>query len=299
MPNNTTKITHSGFVGLVGRPNVGKSTLLNCLSQKKVSIVSNKQQTTRGIVRSVVNHYGVQMVWLDTPGWQNRHLDAFNQNLNRSVEQTTYAVDVIALMTAAGTWTDSDTQIIKRLPKDKPVIALINKTDTLANRDWVLRDIDALAQRHDFAAIIPISARKKQGIDAVIETVGEQIPSSPQPLWTDVDNTVDTNFFFAELVREAAFRYLSDELPYALGVVVESENVARILRASITIYVEKESQKRIVIGTGGEQLKRILSDARRAMQAHIRRRIDAQTHVVVRRWRQDANLLRQMRLLPA
>lgn len=258
-----------------------------------MSIVSNKQQTTRGIIRSVINHNHVQMIWLDTPGWQNRHVDSFNQNLNESVEKTALGVDVIAYMIAADSWTESDAQLLARLPADKPVIALINKTDTLQNKNMVLKQIQELSERFAFTAIIPISARKKQGMEQIKTAICEHIPRSPQLFF---DSAIDINFFFAELVRESAFRYLDNELPYALGVVVESEKTPRLLKANIRIYIEKESQKRIVIGKDGAQLKQIISTARRTMQAHLKRRIYAKTWVVVQPWRQNQTLLKKMHL---
>ncbi|MGU9952092.1 MAG: GTPase Era [Gammaproteobacteria bacterium WSBS_2016_MAG_OTU1] len=300
--------TRNGFVAIVGRPNVGKSTLLNALIGDKASIVSHRRQTTRGIIRAAYRHQQSQIILLDSPGWQTRHADDFNRRLNAGAEWAANAADVVVFMLTS-LWSDEDEKFLACLPSNLPVIAAVNKVDLVKNKRDLLPFANALQQRRDFAAIVPLCARRGSGIKQLSDEIIAVLPVSP-PLFADNHNDDDNDnvsftvddFFWAEIIREKIFRALGDELPYSIGVIAKQENKQEtdkkdILRISAEIYAERESQKAIIIGDGGSQLKKIATSARRDMEHAAGQKIFLTIRVFARpHWRRNANLLSQMRI---
>ena len=288
--------THGGFVAVVGRPNVGKSTLLNALAGVKASIVSHRSQTTRGVVRAVCRLSGANLALLDTPGWQTRHDDDFNRMLNVGSEWATGIADAVIFVVTALSWTSADSRLLDRFPAKKKIIAAINKIDMVADKNSLLPYIDTLSRRYDFAALVPISAKRQQGTDALAAAVAAQLSSTAECFEHGGEN--DREFMFAELFREKIFHCLGDELPYRIGVVVHSKEKPNsdLLHVDADIYVEKESQKAIVIGSGGLMLKKIATWSRKDMERLSGRRIFLESRVRVRLWRNDKSLLAAMRV---
>lgn len=286
-------IKRSGFAAIIGRPNVGKSTLINRLIGVKTSIVSHRRQTTRAVVRAISEDNGTQIVWLDSPGWQQQRGDNLNRALNNGAEWAAANADAVVFVVAAASWTQTDSALITRLPPDKPVIGVINKIDLTAKKEELLPEIDALSKRREFVAIVPLSAKNGVGVGALKQEVEALLPAARRTN----DNISHDNrpFFFAELLREKMFQHLGDELPYKVAVVTEKIGDGnRLLNVSCAVYVEKESQKRIVIGKGGGMLKKLATAARLDMQRHAGKKVFLSVIVRVADWRGDAALLRQM-----
>ena len=285
--------TRCGFVAVVGRPNVGKSTLVNALAGVKASIVSRRRQTTRGIVRAVCEHKQAQMILLDSPGWQTRADGDFARRLNGGAHWAVESADAVIFMLAP-TLTDEDEEFLTHLPAQKTVAA-VNKIDLLKNKRRLLPLADELRRQRDFAAIVPLSAARGEGVSALADEVVAVLPKSPA-LFTD-GATDDRDFLLGELLREKIFRALDDELPYCAGVVAHGENKNGVCHVNADIYVERPSQKAIVIGAGGDMLKKITTAARRDMERACGGKVFLQTRVISRpAWRRDVGLLSRMRI---
>jgi GTP-binding protein Era len=256
-----------GHVAIVGRPNVGKSTLLNHLVGQKVSITSSKAQTTRHRVNGILTTADAQYVFVDTPGFQTRHKSRLNERMNRSVTQSLGDVDAVAVVLEAGRVTDADRTVIRLLPKDVPAIAVLNKIDQLADRDALLPQMAALAPLHPFAAIVPVAAEKDRGLDALLAALRALLPEGAPIYGADEITDRDERFLAAEFIREKIFRLLGEELPYAATVAIDQftqEGDLRRIHASV--YVERDNQKAILLGKGGAQMKEIASRARADME---------------------------------
>ena len=286
---------HSGFITVAGRPNAGKSTLLNCIAGRKVTIVSHRRQTTRSIIQLVSSDENSHIVWLDTPGWQTRHGGALNRALNVAAEWSLHTADVIVFVTAAGDWTATDAALLQRLPADKKIICALNKIDCIADKNALLPMLAALSERAAFAEIVPISAKTGYGVAALMQVCAAQLPQLPRgkPILAEMP---EREFFFAELLREKIYHALGDELPYSIGVVADVEETGKILKVAAEIYVERDTQKRILIGHAGATLKRIATTARQAMEKASGRKIYLTSHVRVADWSRDAALLRRMKI---
>jgi GTP-binding protein Era len=293
---------HTGYVAIVGRPNVGKSTLLNALVGERVSITSRKPQTTRHRILGVLTRGAPpavrQFVFVDTPGLQRRHGSLLNRRMNETVAQALHEVDATILVIEARGWTAEDAAVLALLPKPADgasrVVLAINKCDLLDDRDRLLPLMADSARRFDFAAIVPVSAERSQQLDRLLGEVERLLPPG-EPLF-DADAYTDRSerFLAAELIREKAFRLLGDELPYGVAVTIdrwseEGEGVAIIA----TLIVERDSHKGIVIGKGGSKLKEIGMQARRDIGELLGRPVHLETHVRVRHgWHDDAGALR-------
>jgi GTP-binding protein Era len=257
----------SGFVAVVGRPNVGKSTLVNRLVGQKVSITSRKPQTTRHRILGIVTRADVQFVFVDTPGFQTGHGGALNRALNRAVTDSLAEVDAIVYVVEAGHFDARDAAVLALLPSGVPVALAINKADLLRDKTRLLPFIDAMRQRHEFADIVPVSARLGTQCAELLDVVERHLPESP-PLYGE-DQVTDRSerFLAAELVREKVFRLTGEELPYSVGVVVESfDTEGELRRIRCLIIVGRDSHKAMVIGAGGEKLKEIATQARLDME---------------------------------
>jgi GTP-binding protein Era len=243
---------------------VGKSTLLNRLIGSKVSITSAKAQTTRHRIVGVLTQEHAQLAFLDTPGFQTRHVGALNQVLNRTVRQVLSDADAVLLVIdAPAGWTLADERVLKLIPDDRQVIFVLNKTDAAGERSALLPLVDRVRQLREFAAIVPISAQRGTQLDALIEECVRLLP--PGPLLYEPDAITDRSerFLASEALREKVFRLVGDELPYTTTVVIDQfEELPNVRRIRATILVEREAHRPILLGAGGERMKRIGSEAR-------------------------------------
>lgn len=289
-----------GFVAIVGRPNVGKSTLMNHLIGQKISITSRKAQTTRHRITGVMTTASAQFVFVDTPGFQTKYRNALNTAMNRSVTTTLADVDVILFVVEAGRFGPADEEVLKLMPKNRPVLLVINKMDELADKSSMLPFVEQMAQRFDFHAIVPISAQRKMKLDVLMQAVEPLLPESV-PLF-DEDQVTDRNerFLATEIIREKIFRLLGDELPYAMTVEIEKfdeemmKDGRELRRIYAAVLVDRDSQKAILIGKNGEKLKRIGTDARQDMEKLFDAKVHLEIWVKVKSgWADDTRLIRQ------
>lgn len=253
----------TGFVAIVGRPNVGKSTLLNRMIGQKISIVSRKAQTTRHRVTGILTDDNAQFVFVDTPGFQTKHRNALNRTMNRNVTQTLAAVDAVFFVIEAARVTDEDRQVLALLPEDVPILLVLNKIDRLRDKTQLLPFIAEVQKLREFSAIVPLSAERGSNVDELLHTARKLLPEA-QPMFEPDDITDRSERFLAsEFLREKLFRLLGDELPYGIAVEIEKfETEGNLRRIFAAVIVDRPSHKGIVIGKKGEQLKRISTEAR-------------------------------------
>jgi len=287
----------SGFVALVGRPNVGKSTLLNRLVGQKISITSRRPQTTRHRILGIKTERDYQIVFVDTPGLHATQPRAMNRYLNRAAADSLADVDVVVFLTDGVRWQDDDEWVLQKLQDlSCPVIAAINKVDRIADKQALLPFMQMLAGKREFAEIIPVSARTGDRLDALEAAVLGHLPVAP-PFY-DEDQVTDRSqrFLAAELVREKLFRRLGEEIPYGLTVEIESfKEEGNLLRIHALIWVEKASQKPIVIGHKGQLLKDVGREAREDMQEAFERKVFLQLWVKVKEgWADDERALQSL-----
>ncbi len=260
-------VHRAGYVAIVGRPNVGKSTLLNQLIGQKISITSRKPQTTRQRITGILTRDDAQLVFVDTPGFQTQQRSALTRIMNRSVTQSLQQVDVVLWVIEALKFNELDTVLQRQLPDSVPVVLAVNKVDRLADKNAMLPFIADLDQRFSLKAIVPVAAQKGERLDELLKAVVPLLPEAPPLYEADEITTSSERFMATELVREKLFRLLGEELPYATAVEIERfETVGTLRRIYVSIIVDKASQKSIVIGKGGEKLKLIASQARRDME---------------------------------
>ena len=273
----------AGFVAIVGRPNVGKSTLLNHLIGQKISITSRKAQTTRHRITGIRTDEHIQYVFVDTPGFQLQHRNALNRAMNRSVTQSLTDVDAILFVVESLHFDNRDERVLAVLPKDKPVLLVINKVDRLEDKGRLLPFIEKLAAAFLFAAIIPVSARRDQQLDTLLQALSGHIPLN-QPIFAE-DEITDRSerFLAAEILREKIFRLSGDEIPYVISVEIEKfETAGNLRRIFAAIIVDKETQKPILIGKKGEKLKEISTQARLDMEKLFESKVYLETWVKVK-----------------
>ena len=286
----------TGFIAIVGRPNVGKSTLLNHLVGQKVSITSRKAQTTRHRINGILTDKQSQFIFVDTPGFQMQHTNRLNSMMNRVVTQSLKEVDVVLFIIEALHFDDRDKLILKLLPNNKPVILVINKIDNVADKKQLLPFLEEMAKCFAFDSMVPISAEKKVQLPDLLDSIRPHLPQGI-PLF-DVDDITDRNerFVAAELVREKLFRLMGDEIPYATSVVIEEFKIEGSLRRiHASIIVEKANQKAIVIGKNGEKLKAIGTQARKEMEKFFDGKVFLQIWVKVKGgWADDSKVLRSL-----
>lgn len=295
--------TRCGLVAIVGRPNVGKSTLLNALVGQKVSITSDKAQTTRHRITGIRTLGPAQFVFVDTPGFQTRHGQALNRTLNRTVQSTLADVDAVLFVCEAGRFSLADAQVLALLQGEglagKPVLLVANKLDALARRQDVLPWLKGMQERHAFAEFVPMSARRPGDIERLLEIVAKHLPEQEWLYEEDALTDRSERFMAGEMIREKLFRLTSDELPYTSTVVVEQfeeedpDAEPRRVRITATIVVERDAHKAMVIGEGGERIKRIGSEARQELERLWGARVFLELWVKVRSgWADDEAHLR-------
>jgi len=254
----------SGFVAVVGRPNVGKSTLINAVMGKKVTIVTSRPQTTRHRILAVRTAEHTQIIFVDTPGLHRNAGKAMNRMMNRTAASALADADLVLFVIEAGRWTEEDDDVLKRVrTAGVPAIALLNKIDEVHPKDRLLKAIDELSQRHSFVEIIPISARKHDNLDVVLGSIPNHLPESPPLFPAETQTDRGPEFFAAEIIREKLTVQMRQELPYGLTVQIERyEQEQRGIAVNAVIWVERDSQKGIVVGKGGRMLKKIGKEAR-------------------------------------
>ena len=283
-----------GLVAIVGRPNVGKSTLLNALVGQKISITSNKAQTTRHRITGIRTVGGSQFVFVDTPGFQVKHVAALNRNLNRAVLSSLADVDVVLFVVEAGRFGLPDAKVLGLLPPGKPAVLIANKLDTLTRRQDVLPWLKTMHERHAFAEFVPMSATREADVERLFKILEPYLPQQPWLHEEDALTDRSDRFLASEIVREKLFRLTGDELPYTSTVVIEKyEEEGGLRRISAAIVVEREAHKGMIIGDGGERLKRIGSEARQELERLLDAKVFLEIWVKVRSgWADDEAHLR-------
>ena len=286
----------TGFVAIVGRPNVGKSTLLNRLIGQKISIVSRKAQTTRHRVTGVLTEAAAQFVFVDTPGFQMRHRNALNRAMNRSVTQALADVDVVFFVVEAGRFGDDDRRVLEVLPANGKVVLVINKIDRLADKRALLPLIAELSQVFTFAEIVPLSAEKGTNAETLLSAARPLLPEGAPIFGADDITDRSERFLAAEFLREKLFRLLGDELPYGIAVEIEKfETEGHLRRIFAAVIVDRDSHKGIVIGKKGEQLKRISSEARVELEKLFDGKVYLEVWVKVKHgWADDERALKSL-----
>jgi GTP-binding protein Era len=291
---------HTGYLAIVGRPNVGKSTLTNCLVGAKVSITSKKAQTTRhrihGVLTTAVAGSACQFIFVDTPGFQSKHRNALNRLMNRSVTQTLADVDVVLFLVEAGRWGRGEQEIVGLLPPDRPVLLVVNKIDQLRDRGQLLPFLDKVRQEFAFAEIVPVSAERGENVAELLKAASAYLPEAPPIFAADDITDRPERFLAAEMLREKLFRNLGEELPYGIAVEIERfEQEGELRRIYAAVIVDKAPHKAIVIGKGGERLKRISTDARKDMERLFGGKVWLETWVKVKSgWADDERALKSL-----
>jgi GTP-binding protein Era len=286
----------TGFVAIVGRPNVGKSTLLNRLIGQKISIVSRKAQTTRHRVTGILTHDASQFVFVDTPGFQTKHRNALNRSMNRTVSQVLGDVDLVFFVIEAGRFGEDDRKVVEVLPKDANVILVINKVDRLADKGQLLPFITRVNEAFPFTEIVPLSAERGTNVEELIKAATPLLPEGEPMYGADEITDRSERFLAAEFLREKLFRLLGDELPYGIAVEIEKfETEGKLRRIHAAVVVDRASHKAMVIGKGGEQLKRIASEARVELEQLFDGKVFLEVWVKVKSgWADDERALKSL-----
>jgi GTP-binding protein Era len=285
----------AGYVAIAGRPNVGKSTLLNRLVGSKVSITSSKPQTTRQRITGIVTRADAQIAFVDTPGYQTERRSALDRLMNRSVAASLQEADAIVWVVEALKFERADEAVARLLPQNVPVVLAINKIDLVRDKKRLLPFMERLAGRREFAAIVPVSAHKQQQIEDLIRALARVLPEGPRLFEEDEITTANERFLAGELLREKLIRLLGEELPYATTVQIdEFKVVGGVRHIHGIVLVDKASQKGIVIGKNGQKLKEVATQARQDMERLFGGRIFLEVWVRVKRgWgRTEADLRR-------
>lgn len=286
----------AGYVSIVGRPNVGKSTLLNHLLQQKISITSRKAQTTRYRIQGILTEPETQFVFIDTPGFQTQYANRLNLAMNRAVTQSMHDVHTILFVVEAMRFDQRDFAVLKILPADVPVILVINQIDKLADKNQLLPFLEEITAKYPFAAAIPVSAAKKIQLTELLAAIREHLPPGP-PLYTEDEITDRSERFIAsEFIREKLFRLIGDEIPYSTSVAIEQfKPEAHLYKIYATILVEKSNQKAIVIGKQGARLKQIASEARLDMEKLFGVKVYLEVWVKVKSgWADNEHILKNL-----
>ncbi len=290
------EIFHSGFVAIVGRPNVGKSTLLNHLIGQKISITSRKAQTTRHRIHGILTQGNLQYVFVDTPGFQTQHLNMLNKGLNRVVTSSLRDVNVVLFVIEARHYDDRDRQVMALLPKNVPVLLVINKVDGVEDKNELLPFIEKVSKEREYAAIVPVSAKHDKQLDTLLEAIRPYLPEGEKIYPEDDITDRNERFLAAEIVREKVFRFTGEELPYSVSVVIEQFKMDGALRRiHAAILVDKDAHKAMLIGKKGEKLKQISTEARLDMERLFDGKVYLEVWVKVRSgWAESAQMLKSL-----
>jgi len=286
-----------GYIALVGRPNVGKSTLLNRILGQKISITSRRPQTTRHRVLGIKTHDSAQLIYVDTPGIHDYSGRAMNRHMNRTASSALLDVDVVVFLVDGSKWTTDDDLVLTKLESlDCPVILAVNKIDLLANRDELLPRLQSLSGKRSFEQVIPISAARGENVTALEAAIETLLPQAPAMFPEDQVTDRSVRFLAAELVREKLFRKLGRELPYGLTVEIESfRSEPAITHIHALIWVERKSQKSIVIGKQGRVLKEVGIEARKDIETLIDGKVNLKLWVKIKEgWSDDERALHSL-----
>jgi len=291
------KPCRAGFVAVIGRPNTGKSTLVNALVKEKISIVTSKPQTTRHSILGILTEGNTQIIFVDTPGLQGTARKLINRAMNRAATSSLAGADLILMVVEATGWVESDDLVLKRLAKTNvPIVLVVNKLDLVKRRVDLLPVMQDYATRGTFEEIVPISARGTKNLDRLMTVIKRFLPESEQlfPIDTKTDRSVE--FRISEVIREKLLETLRQEVPYGLAVeILALEEDADLTRVDAIIWVEKDSQRGIVVGRGGERLKYISTEARLDLEKILKRRFYLKARVKVKEnWSDSAAALRQL-----
>ncbi|MEM9256825.1 MAG: GTPase Era [Pseudomonadota bacterium] len=294
---NPKSTLRCGFVAIVGRPNVGKSTLLNHLLGQKLSITSRKPQTTRHQILGIKTEADHQIIYVDTPGLHRGADKAINRYMNRAASSAIRDVDLVLFVVDRGAWTDEDAWVLDRImAAGLPVILVVNKVDLVKDKDLLLPYMQELASKANFTAIVPVSALREHNVAALEQEILARLPASEHFFPEDQLTDRSQRFLAAELVREKIMRQLGDELPYAVTVEIEDfVNEEGVLHIAALIFVERKGQKRILIGEKGSRIRAIGVDARRDMEDLFGAQVMLRLWVKVKTgWSDDERALRSL-----
>ncbi|KVN05478.1 MULTISPECIES: GTPase Era [unclassified Burkholderia] len=272
-----------GMIAIVGRPNVGKSTLMNALVGQKISITSRKAQTTRHRITGIRTLDDAQYIFVDTPGFQTRHSTALNRSLNRAVTSTLTSVDAILFVIEAGRFGPDDQKVFDLIPPGTPTLLVANKLDRVSDKGTLYPFFQKMGELREFAEIVPLSAKHPEDIERLMNTVKPYLPEGDAIYGEDDLTDRSSRFLAAEILREKVFRWTGDELPYTSTVVIDKfEEEGRLTRVFATILVERDSHKAMVIGRKGAKLKQISTEARQDMEKLFDGPVYLETFVKVR-----------------
>ena len=272
-----------GLIAIVGKPNVGKSTLLNALVGQKVSITSRKAQTTRHRITGMKTVGATQFVFVDTPGFQTRHGNALNRSLNRTVVGAVNDVDLIVFVVEAGQFNQADEKVLSLLPAGTPAILLANKFDLIHRRGDIAPWLQMMQTKHDFAEFVPMSANSAKDVERVFGICEKYLPQQPWMYEADALTDRSDRFMAAEMIREKLFRLTGDELPYTSTVIIDKyEQEGNLRKIAATIVVERDGHKGMIIGDKGEKLKRMGTEARHELEALTGNKVFLEIWVKVR-----------------
>lgn len=291
------QITRCGYVAIVGRPNVGKSTLLNHILGQKISITSRKPQTTRNNVVGIKTEGGIQIMFVDTPGMHLGQQKAINRYMNRAANTAMKDVDVVVFVVDRFIWTEEDEAVAEKLQHAScPIILAVNKVDQIEDKESLLPHLEILAKKLNVAEIIPLSALRNVNLDRLEQLIIDRMPEGMHMYPEDQITDRSSRFMAAEIVREKITRQLGDELPYEMAVEIEEfKQEGNLLNISALILVERDGQKRILIGDKGERIKLIGTDARKDMEKLFDMKIMLKLWVKVKSgWSDDERALRSL-----
>lgn len=289
--------SYCGYIALVGRPNVGKSTLLNRILEQKLSITSKKPQTTRHSILGIRTLEDYQFVYVDTPGIHQGNKKAMNRLMNKTAMSVLRDVDVVAFVVDGTHWQDEDEYVLSLIKQAKvPCILVVNKVDKIEDKTQLLPWMEQMSQRHDFVAIIPISAKTGVQVDELQAKLQTYLPEGPHLFPDDQLTDRSTKFLCAELLREKIFRFCGQELPYAVTVDIESfKDEGNLIRIHALILVEKDNHKRMIIGDKGQKLKEMATGARLDMEKLLGKKVFLQCWCKVKSgWADDERMLKQL-----
>jgi len=286
----------AGTIGLAGRPNTGKSSLLNRLVGEKVSIVSAKPQTTRHLITGILTMPECQYVFVDAPGQQTQARNTLNRQLNRRATEAARDADVALFVVEVLRFGPEDHAVLEKIPQGQKIVVAVNKIDTVKHRAQLLPYLDRLSKTREFAAIVPVSAQTGKNVPELLKALREALPEAPAMYPPDQLTDRDERFLASEMLREKLFIDMGQELPYRCEVVIDSfKEEGRLRRIEATILVERDSQRGIVLGAKGERLKRMATAARKDMERMFGGKVYLGTFVKVRKsWTDDARVLRQL-----
>lgn len=286
----------SGFIAIVGRPNVGKSTLLNHLIEQKISITSRKAQTTRHRIHGIYTDEHAQFIFVDTPGFQTQHKNALNRSMNRVVTSSLRDVHVVLYVLEAMRYDERDQEVLKLLPDNRPVLLVINKIDEIADKGQLFSFAERVSQDFKFADVIPVSAKLGKKVPELRETLRDYLPEGELIYAADDVTDHSERFLASEILREKVFRFTGDELPYSTSVVIEQFKMeGKLRRIHAAILVDKEVHKAMLLGKKGEKMKEIATQARLDMEKLFDGKVFLEVFIKQRSgWADDARVLRSL-----